>query len=253
MLNYLADLTQLTEMQFLYCITAVFIAGLVRGFAGFALSAIVVASMAGILPTVELIPMSYLLEGIASLVMLRGGVRDADMSIVWVLAIGSAIGVPIGLLATTTLPVETTRIVALVLILCLAIMQLFKITPSFVGTRAGLYGTGLFAGIATGLASVGGMVVALYVLASKSDPRSMRGALVMFLFVGMFTSLVWHLSYGILDMRAVMRGVVFAPVLLIGVFIGANLFRPSLQGFYKRFCLVLLMCLSVAGLISVIA
>lgn len=112
-----------------------------RGFAGFALSEIVVASMAGILPTVELIPMSYLLEGIASVIMLSGGVRDADMSIVWVLAIGSAIGAPIGLLATTSMPVETTRIVALVLILGLAIMQLLKIIPSFVGTRAGLYGT----------------------------------------------------------------------------------------------------------------
>jgi len=73
------------------------------------------------------------------------------------------------------------------------------------------------------------------------------------LFVGMFTSLVWHLSYGIMDMRALMRGVVFAPVLLVGVFVGVSLFRPSLQGFYKRFCLVLLMCLSIAGLVSQLA
>jgi uncharacterized membrane protein YfcA len=253
MLSYFADLTQLSENQFIYCLIAVFVAGLVRGFSGFALSAIVVASMASKLPTVELIPMAYLLEGAASLVMLRGGVRDADMSIVWVLAIGSAIGVPIGLMATTTFPVEATRITALVLILSLAAMQLFKITPSFVGTRAGLYGTGLFAGIATGLASVGGMVVALYVLASKIDPRSMRGALVMYLFIGMFTSLVWHLLYGIMDMRALMRGLVFAPPLLIGVLIGVGLFRPSLQRFYKQFCLVLLMCLSAAGLISVLS
>jgi uncharacterized membrane protein YfcA len=253
MINYFAELTQLTQNEFLFCLSAVFLAGLVRGFSGFALSAIVVASMAGTLPTVELIPMAYMLEGSASLAMLRGGVRDADMSIVWILAIGSAIGVPIGLMATTTLPAETTRVVALVLIMCLAAMQLFKVTPRFVGTRAGLYGTGLFAGIATGLASVGGMVVALYVLASKIDPRSMRGALVMYLFIGMFTSLVWHLSYGIMDMRAVMRGVVFAPVILVGVFLGTALFRPSLQGFYKRFCLVLLMCLSGAGLISVLA
>lgn len=250
MIFYLADLTQLTNEQFVYCLIAVFVAGMVRGFSGFALSAIVVASMASKIPTVQLIPMAYLLEAAASLVMFRGGVRDADMSIVWVLAIGSAIGVPIGLMATTTLPVETTRIVALVLILSLAALQLFKITPRFVGTRAGLYGTGLCAGMATGLASVGGMVVALYVLASKIDPRSMRGAMVMYLFIGMFTSLVWHLLYGIMDMRALMRGVVFVVPLLVGVFIGVSLFRPSLQGFYKRFCLALLMCLSMAGLAS---
>ena len=99
MFIYLAEITQLSSEQFMFCLITVFVAGLVRGFAGFALSAIVVASMARTVPTVELIPMAYLLEGAASLVMLRGGVRDADMSIVWVLAIGSAVGVPLGLMA----------------------------------------------------------------------------------------------------------------------------------------------------------
>ena len=193
--------------------------------------------------------MVYLLEAFASLIMLRGGIRDADMSIVWVLSIGSAIGVPIGLMATISLPFETTRIVALGLILILAVMQLFNFTPKFVGTRIGLYGTGLIAGIVSGLAALGGMVVALYVLASKIDPRAVK-CLVMYLFIGLFTSLIWHLIYGIMDVQAVTRGIVFAPVLLAGVFIGYSLFSPALQAFYKRFCLVLLMCLSIAGLLS---
>ncbi|MGY9052781.1 MAG: sulfite exporter TauE/SafE family protein, partial [Rhodobacterales bacterium] len=99
-----------------------------------------------------------------------------------------------------------TRIVALGLILILAVMQLFNFTPKFVGTRIGLYGTGLIAGIVSGLAALGGMVVALYVLASKIDPRSMRGALVMYLFIGLFTSLIWHLIYGLLICREVPEG-----------------------------------------------
>ena len=65
MINYFSEIVQLTEIQFIYCISAIFLAGIVRGFSGFALSAIVVASMAGILPTVELIPMVLVLEAIA--------------------------------------------------------------------------------------------------------------------------------------------------------------------------------------------
>ena len=249
MLVYFSELTDLTEMQFIYCLVSIFVAGVVRGFSGFALSAVVVASMAGTLSTVELLPMVYLLEAFASLIMLRGGIRDADMSIVWVLSICSAIGVPIGLMATISLPIELTRIIALGLILILAVMQLFNFAPKFVGTRIGLYGTGLIAGIVSGLAALGGMVVALYVLASKVEPRSMRGALVMYLFIGLFTSLIWYLIYGIMDVRAVIRGIVFAPVLFAGVLIGFSLFSPALQVFYKRFCLVLLMCLSIVGLL----
>jgi hypothetical protein len=93
------------------------------------------------------------------------------------------------------------------------------------------------------------MVVALYVLASERDPRSMRGAIVMYLFIGIFTSIFWHLFYGIMDMRAVTRGLVFIPILLIGIFIGFKLFSPKLQNFYKQFCLILLIFISMASLL----
>ena len=249
MINYFSEIVQLTEIQFIYCISAIFLAGIVRGFSGFALSAIVVASMAGILPTVELIPMVLVLEAIAGIAMLRGGIRDANMPVVWSLTFGSIIGLPIGLLVTVTLPVEVSRITALFLILFLSSIQLFKFAPNILGTRMALYTAGIVAGIASGIAAVGGMVVALYVLASERDPRSMRGAIVMYLFIGIFTSIFWHLFYGIMDMRAVIRGLVFIPILLVGIFIGFKLFSPKLQNFYKQFCLILLIFISMASLL----
>ena len=74
-----------------------FIAGLVRGFSGFALSAMVMASGALILPPVQLIPVCWWLEMTASLFMLRGGWREANRKVALGLAIGSTIGVPFGL------------------------------------------------------------------------------------------------------------------------------------------------------------
>jgi uncharacterized protein len=98
-------------------LAAVFMAGLIRGFAGFGLSAIVMASVAIIIPPIELIPMCFLLEGAASLAMFRGGMAHANMKIVWGLVICSAIGVPLGLLATTRIDVDLSRKLALTLIL----------------------------------------------------------------------------------------------------------------------------------------
>ncbi|MDG1946632.1 MAG: sulfite exporter TauE/SafE family protein [Amylibacter sp.] len=248
MITYILEIIQLTEIEFIYCSFVVFFAGIVRGFSGFALSAIVVVSMVGILPTIQLIPMVLFLEAVAGIVMLRGGIRDANMPVVWILSIGSILGIPIGLLATVILPAEISRIIALILILFLSSLQLFKLIPGILSSKPALYTTGMIAGIASGIASVGGMVVALYVLASEESPKSMRGAIVMFLFIGLFTSMIWYLIYGIMDTRAALRGVIFIPILLVGIFIGFRLFSPVLQKFYKQFCLVLLILISLIGL-----
>jgi len=251
MIGYLAELTQLAPAQLWFCAGAVFLAALVRGFSGFALSAMIMATLVVIIPPIQLIPICALLEAVASIMMLRGGFRDADMSIVWGLVIGSAIGVPIGLSLTSILPIDASKLTALVLLIVLAAMQLMKIRLAFLATRPGLYISGLTAGIATGLASIGGMVVALYVLSQDRAARNMRGSLVMFLFLGMFTSFIYLFWFGILTKLSAWRALVFAPIVVAGVLVGSWLFRPSLESFYKRFCLLLLVALAVIGLVRI--
>ena len=126
--------------------------------------------------------------------------------------------------------------------------SLFRYSPPFFRSKPGLYGTGLGAGIATGLASIGGMVVALYVLSGGREARVMRASLVMFLAIGMVTSMIYLLMFGVLDAQAWARWAVLVPICLIGVATGSFLFRPSLQVFYRQFCLILLVGLSLAGL-----
>ena len=96
---------------------------------------------------------------------MRDGVRQWDRAVVTGLVVGSGLGLPIGLYLTNTLPIETSKAIALGVILTLAALQLLKVRAAFLATKPGVYLSGLTAGMATGLASVGGMVVALYVLA----------------------------------------------------------------------------------------
>ena len=250
-LTDLAELSALSPTQFVVVAIACFLAGVVRGFSGFGLSALLMAALAAMIAPVELIPVCYILEGAASVLMFRGGVRDADMSIVWGLAICSAIGTPIGLLATVSLPVEISKIVALLIVLGLTLAQLFHVNARFLASRSGLYITGLAAGVVTGLASVGGLVIALYVLASKFEPKTMRATLAMFLCLTMFTSAVYLILYDVMNQLAVVRGAIMIPFLLIGVLAGSWLFRPSLEHMYKRFCLLLLVGLSITGLVQI--
>jgi len=245
----MTGLLSLSGSEALLLTLIVIVAGIVRGFSGFALSALVMASAIVILPPVEIIPICLILELAASVLMARGGWQEADRSTVWGLVIGSTIGVPIGLAFTTSVPVETSKTVALFIIVVLAVMQLAKIRLTFLATKPGLYGAGLTAGIATGLASVGGMVVALYVLSQDTKAAKMRAALVLFLFISSLTTLISQLAFGVMDLTAFQRGMIMAIPALVGVKIGQRMFVPRLERFYRPFCLTLLTGLAVAGLI----
>lgn len=241
--------TGLTLTQFWLLLVITTVAGVVRGFSGFALSAIVMASAATFLPPVHLIPICFWLELCASVLMARGGWQEADRRTVMGLVIGSAVGTPIGLLLTTNIPVETSKLIVLTLVIVLAVTQLAKVRIAFLATKAGLYVAGLFAGIATGLASVGGMVVALYVLSQDAPARKMRAALVLFLFISSATSMIYLIYFEVMTMTAVKRAAVFALPCVLGVIAGQRLFTPRFEPYYRPFCLTLLTGLAMAGLI----
>lgn len=240
-----------TEMGWLVVITL--LAGIVRGFSGFALSALIMASAVVFLPPVELIPMLWWLEMSASLMMLKGGWADADRPTAYGLVIGSTIGWPFGLWMTTSLSVATSKAIALTLIVTLAASLLAKIRLNFLASKPGLYGSGFIAGVASGLAHVGGMVVALYVLARNAPAASMRGSLVLFLFLGSLTSMITQLAFGVMDLSGVARGLTFAVPTMIGVFLGQQLFIERLTPYYRPFCLSLLIFLAGVGLIRQVA
>ena len=248
-MSQLLALTDLPLGQFSIVVIAVFVAGMVRGFSGFALSALVMASVALIIPPIQLIPVCWVLELAASLLMVRGGFKEGNFKVALGLVVGTAVGAPIGLYLTNTLPVETSKLIALSVVLLLAALQLLRVRATFLATRPGLYISGLFAGIATGLASVGGMVVALYVLARDAPSREMRGSLVMYLFMSSFMSAIYLLLYGMFDKTALARGLIMAVPCLLGVVIGKALFVPRLEAYYKPFCLGLLMLLAGFGIV----
>ena len=248
MLHFLQNQLQLSGNVLLLMAGVVLLAGMVRGFAGFGLSALVMASLAVFIPPLALIPVSFIFEAVSSLVMFRGGLREGNRPLLLGLITGYALGLPVGLAATHTLAPEISRALALGLILCLAALQLLRVSPRFLAARWGSYVAGFLAGAATGLAAAGGMVVALFVLALHMPAREIRGSLVLFLFASMAITGFWLSITGTLDPLAIKRGLTFAPLVIAGVLTGTWLFRPSLEPYYKRFCLWLLIVVASVGL-----
>lgn len=252
MIDWLLATTDLTRPEFLILLGLTILAGIVRGFSGFALSAMVMATAVIILPPVELIPMLWWLEMSASLMMLKSGWAEADRVMTYGLVAGNVIGWPIGLTLTVTLSVVASKTLALSIILVLAASQLAKVRLPVLATKPGLYGTGIVSGIVSGTAGVGGMVVAFYVLAADQSARVMRASLVLFLFISSTLSMGVLLAFGVMDLSGASRGLVFVVPTVFGVFLGQRLFTDRLSAYYRPFCLILLIGLASLGLVRTV-
>lgn len=222
--------------------------GLVRGFTGFALSAVVLALGVTLLAPVELIPVLWWLEVGASLMMLSATMADTDWRMTLVLVICSAIGVQFGLGWTVSVDPALSRLVALVVLIALAAMLLLKLRLPFLATLPGQMGAGLLAGIVTGLAGVGGMVIAVFVLSQDKSPKVMRASLVAFLLLSSAASFGQHLWFGTMTQLAVLRGLAVLPICLVGVWLGTRLFVPKYEPYYRPVCLTLLIVLASLSL-----
>ena len=284
-LDELLSLLSLDTVELSLMVSFAAVAGLIRGFSGFALSAVFLCVASLLRPPIELLPVLLLMEIAASFALLREGWRGADRRISFALAVGSVVALPFGLWLTLRMSPDVSRVAALSVIAVLAILQLPKSrmatrsaapdvsrppsretahvarTESPVrsetsdGTGNVLARTslaGLTAGTASGLAGVGGMVVALFTLSQDVSPARMRASLVLYIALSVVTSAVIHALMGTLDATAATRGFVLAVPSTAGVLLGRRLFVPGWERYYKPFCLWLLLVLAVAGIARVL-
>ena len=239
----------LNNSDLLILILICFFAGLIRGFSGFGLSAFVMSLALTIIPPIELIPVCWWMEFVASVFMIRNGWKDSDKKISIILWLGAVFGLPIGIALTTILDFQTSKIVALVLISMLALILLRNFKIQFLSTSVGTISSGVFAGVATGLASIGGMIVAIYVLASQNSARRVRASIVLYIFLNSVTTFIFLILFDVMDHKAFVRGVLLAVPSSIGVVLGSILFMQKLEKYYRPFSLGLLISFSLVGLI----
>ena len=242
------DALSLTINEVGFLAAVAFCAGLVRGFSGFALSALFMSLSVLLLPPIALLPVCWVMETVASAILVRGGWKESDRRMALGLIAGVLFGMPIGLTVTGWLPENDSRLVALLMIIILASLQLARIRIQALASKPGLLGSGVLAGFATGIASLGGMVVALYVLSQDRSAPVMRATLIFYVMLSSVVVLIWLLTLGVMDWLAIKRGLAMTIPVTAGVLLGQFIFRPSMERYYKTFCLVLLLSLATGSL-----
>ena len=106
-----------------------FLAGLVRGFSGFGLSAVLVASAAFVISPKLIIPTAQTLEVIASIALIPSVWKDVDWKWLTPMLAGYALSIPAGVAALAYWPEATLRIVGCVLLFIACVCLLLNARP----------------------------------------------------------------------------------------------------------------------------
>lgn len=232
-----------------YSMSVVFAAAVIRGYSGFGASAIMVTSMTLVLPPAGVVPIAMLLEIIASLGLLKQIWKDVPWrSLGWLLA-GAVLGMPAGFALLASLPADDMRVIISLLVLSasLLIWRGFRLSGQ---PKAGhTFGAGIVSGIANGTAAVGGLPVVLFFLSTTASAAMSRSTLIVYFMLGdAYGSGVAYLN-GLVTLEVLQRTALFCIPLFLGVWIGNRHFLSTSPESFRRFTLILLIVLSVAGLL----
>lgn len=228
-------------------------AGVVRGFAGFGLSAFIVAGMSLLLSPQQIVPAAMLLEILASLSLLRSVWRDVAWHWIGPLLAGYAIAVPLGVWCLATLPEAPLRAAVSVVIFGAAVIMLRGWHPHWGDTIALRLGTGLGSGFLSGLSSIGGIFAATMLFTTSLPAARLRATLITLFFVSAWYGLVWTWQQGLATAATALWAAWLLLPMLGGIAIGHRFFAGIAEARFRRTVLTVLAGVAALGLVRALA
>jgi len=239
----------LAEIYFI--VFVVFIASIIRGFNGFGFSAICISGFSFILPAIEIVPIILILEVLISIFMVPYVWNKIDWNFVFKLLIGITIGSPIGLYLLKYLSPDVTHLAVCLLIIFFSLILMRGYENQKINNNYVKMFTGIISGILNGLTTLGGMPVALFLLATSIQPAIIRGSLAALFFLTDIYAFILSFFAGIVDLTTIYRTVPLIIILPIGVYIGNKFFVKSKEETYRKVVFYFLIFISIFGLFRI--
>lgn len=241
--------TVLTECSDLWVIAVgAFLAGIVRGFAGFGTAMIYLPFAAQVLSPFAALTTLIVKDLVAPLMHVPRALRDGHpRDLVWLMA-GAVLCVPLGVWVLSRVDGDVFRwgvsVVALTLLAILILGLRYKgpITPPLT------LGAGGIGGFLAGSVGLPGPPVILLYMASTLPAATVRATLMLYLILAdvvMLGVLGWN---GYIVGAALALGALMIVPYLLGNWLGAALFRPGYETLYRRVAYAIIAGSAILGL-----
>lgn len=223
---------------------AIFIAAIVRGFAGFGFSLISITAISLLLPVAQIVPTIFLMEILASLNLIPGIWREVDWrSLRWVL-LGYIAGLPVGTFFLTSLPDAPVRIALGLVVIAAAILMLRGFRLARRPGSAASTGIGGASGVLNGAFGVGGPPVVLFYFSAPGAAAIGRATIIVYFLCSDLLGAGYFATQGLVTRQSFIQLGFWLPALLLGVRLGARSFRRTPEEVFRRWVLRILIALA---------
>ena len=222
----------------------VLFASILRGFTGFGfgLAAVPILSLA--LPPTEVVPLVVTLQVAVGAGGLRTAWHDCDWRSVRALVPGLICGVPVGLLVLTVLPPNPVRLAigSIILLSVWLIERGVRLPPhpSWILSAS----VGLASGVISGMASMGGPPIVVYLLAVGHSAVRMRSTAIVYFMLAGIVSFIPMAATGLINRDLLIWAAASIPVLFAGSWIGTRAFLRTEPRQHRMAALVALSILA---------
>ena len=211
-------------------------AAILRGFTGFGFGLAAVPLLSLALPPAQVVPLVVTLQVVVGVAGLRGAAAGCDWRAVGVL-------VP-GLLILTTLPPNPVRL-AIGLVIAFSVVLIgrgIRLPPN--PSRLVSFGVGWFSGILSGLASMGGPPIIVYLMALGHPTARLRATAIVYFMLAGCVSIVPMTLRGLITRHILIWAAASLPVLFAGSRIGSWAFFRTKPRQHRMVALVSLSALA---------
>ena len=226
----------------------IFLAAIVRGFAGFGFSLLSITAASLFMPARDIVPTIFMLEVAASLNMIPSIWREIDWRGLRWLLLGYVVGLGPGIYALVYAPAAPLQIALGIFVVVTGIMMLrgfqLKKTPSAGAT----VGTGVASGLLNGAFGIGGPPVVLFYFSTPAAVAVGRASIIAFFLSTDTLGLIGQAYSGIITLQSFVQFLAWLPALLLGVFVGAKGFKHMDPVLFRKAVLWILVVLAVIGI-----
>lgn len=232
----------------IWLVVAVFIAGLVRGFAGFGSAMIIMPVASSILTPVEAVIFLISAELIGPLPNAPAAWREGKPRDVVLLLLGAALALPFGIWALSTMDATLFGWAVSISVIILLIL-----TASGWRLKGGLtkrltVGAGAVGGFMTGFAGIPGPPVIMLYMASRLPVSVIRANFLLYLVALdlMLFPALWAL--GLMNWPIAFLGLLVGIPNLLANMLGARLFDPSAERIFRTVAYLVIAASAIVGL-----
>jgi uncharacterized membrane protein YfcA len=239
-----------SERELFFLLGSAFIAGLARGFSGFGAALIFMPLAGSIIGPRLAAPLLLIIDAITAIGLLPNAWRRSDRRGVGIMAIGAAIGVPLGTSALALIePVAIRWIITLVVAALLVLLVSgwrYNGRPSMLLT----IGVGAISGLFTGTAQIGGPPVIAYWLGGSIPSSTVRANIVLYFAISTVLTMISYLAGGFITQSVLALSLATGPLYGLGLYLGSRFFGRAREPTFRYVCYGLIAAAAILGMPS---